>query len=357
MAFNFDKFSFSRMGLPLIAIIGLVVAAFFIAGGLPDRELSEPGRQPPSASGELANEPRVAGAGIVEPSSELIEIGTALSGLVTDLRVQPGQFVDKGQPLFTVDTRTIRARAQETQAAIGEASAAIGEARAAIQEARAAESTAARQLALYRGVDDPAAVSRAEVIRAEGEASAARERRRLAEARLGAAQARLQSAQAQASSTRTELGRATVRAPIAGEILSVNIRPGEFLSNQGGGNAQAFITMGETRPLHIRIDIDEEQASRVDMGQPATVSPRGAAQNQVKASFVRAEPQVVPKRQLTNTASERVDVRVLQIIYALPADANSDFRVGQQVDAFIPARSSGTRSQPGPADVAAEDNQ
>ncbi len=51
-------------------------------------------------------------------------MGTALSGLVTDLRVQPGQFVDKGQPLFTVDTRTIRARAQETQAAIGEASCA-----------------------------------------------------------------------------------------------------------------------------------------------------------------------------------------------------------------------------------------
>ena len=349
MAFNLDNFSFSRMGLPLIAVIGLVVAAIYIAGGLPDRELSEPEREPPSADGELADAPRVAGAGIVEPSSELIEVGTALAGLVTDLRVQPGQFVDKGQPLFTVDTRALRARAEETQAAIGEASAAIGEARAAIAEARAAEDTAGRQLALYRNVDDPAAVSRAEVIRAEGEASAARERRQLAQARLAAAQARLQSAQAQAASTRTELGRAVVRAPIAGEILAVNIRPGEFLSNQGGGNAEPFITMGETRPLHIRIDIDEEQASRVAMGEPATVSPRGAARNQVKASFVRAEPQVVPKRQLTNTAAERVDVRVLQVIYALPADARGDFRVGQQVDAFIPARSTGASSrQDGP---------
>jgi hypothetical protein len=101
--------------------------------------------------------------------------------------------------------------------------------------------------------------------------------------------------------------------------------------------------MGETRPLHIRVDIDEEQAARVALGEPATVSPRGAANRQVRAGFVRAEPQVVPKRQLTNSASERVDVRVLQVIYALPADARDMFRVGQQVDAFIPAAPAGDR--------------
>ena len=46
---------------------------------------------------------------------------------------------------------------------------------------------------------------------------------------------------------------------------------------------------------------------------------------------------MVPKRSLTNSAAERVDVRVLQMIFALPAEAREVFRVGQQVDAFIPA--------------------
>jgi HlyD family secretion protein len=74
------------------------------------------------------------------------------------------------------------------------------------------------------------------------------------------------------------------------------------------------------------------------------VSPRGASGRQVKASFVRAEPLVVPKRSLTNSASERVDVRVLQVIYALPESAKGTFRVGQQVDAFIQAaKSTGTK--------------
>ena len=337
MALLPENFSFSRKGLPIVALVGLALAAIFIWTGLPDRELEEPGREAPRATGALADAARVAGAGVVEPSSETISVGTAISGLVTDLNVQPGEYVTRGQPLFVVDTRAIRSRIAETGAQVGEAEAAIREASAAIAEARSAETTAGRQLALYRNVDDPAAVSRAEVIRAEGDANAARERRTLAEARLAAARARLQSAQAQVGTAQTELGRATVRAPISGQILAVNIRPGEYLSTMGGGNSQSFIEMGETRPLHIRIDIDEEQAPRVALGEPAIVSPRGAAGRQVRARFVRAEPQVVPKRSLTNTAAERVDVRVLQIIYELP-ESDGLFRVGQQVDAFIPAR-------------------
>ena len=326
MALDLRNLSFSRQVLPVIAVIGLLLAVFFIAGGLPDRELSDPEREPPRAPESLANQERVAGSGVVEPSSETIQIGSALSGLITGLSVQPGDRVAEGQVLFTVDDRAVRAQLRE-------ANAAIAEARAAIAEAQTSRATASRQLALYRNVDDPAAVSRAEVIRAEGEASAANERLRLA-------QARLQAAQARAGSAQTEIGRLTVRAPIAGEILAVNIRKGEYVSTMGGGGSQPFIEMGQTQPLHVRIDIDEEQAPRVDLGAPATVSPRGASGRQVQAKFVRAEPLVVPKRSLTNSAAERVDVRVLQIIYELP-ETNGLFRVGQQVDAYIAAKDTG----------------
>lgn len=341
MAFNLRNFSFSRTGLPILAAIGLVVAVIFIVGRLPDRQLDEPEREPPRATGALANAARVAGAGVVEPSSETIQIGTALSGLVTTLNVQPGDYVEQGQPLFSVDTRALKAQ-------LAQANAAIGEARASIAEAQAALATANQQLALYRDVDDPAAVSRAEVIRAEGDANAAR-------TRLGLARARLEAAQASAAVAGTEIARATVRAPMAGEILSVNIRPGEYLSTMGGSGSTTFIEMGQTRPLHIRIDIDEDQAPRLALGADAIVSPRGAAERQVRAKFVRAEPLVIPKRSLTNSAQERVDVRVLQVLYELPAPREGEdplFRVGQQVDAFIPARDAGTKADAATAQAA-----
>ncbi len=314
--------SFARQILPAAALIGIAVAVWLILVGLPDRSTAEPAEQPPKAVGDLAGKPRVAGAGIVEPASEVIDIGAALSGLVTDVRVRPGDRVAKGEVLFTVDARAARAQLDQAQAAIREA-------RAAIVEADAAQRTARQQLDLYRNLADPAAVSRSEVIRAEGEEAAAT-------SRLGLARARLSSAEAAAAAARTEIDRLTVRAPIAGEILAVNIRAGEFVATQGGGNAQPFIQMGETNPLHVRIDIDENEIGRVALGQPAVISPRGAAELHVNARFVRAEPQVVPKRSLTNSAAERVDVRVLQLIYALPP--SEAFRVGQQIDAFIPAK-------------------
>jgi RND family efflux transporter MFP subunit len=320
--------SFARQILPAAALIGVAVAAWLILVGLPDRSTAEPVEQPPKAVGKLANGPRVAGAGVVEPSSEVIDIGSALSGLVTDVLVRPGDRVAKGDVLFLVDARAARAQ-------LNQASAAMGEARAAIAEASAAQKTAREQLALYRSLADPAAVSRSEVIRAEGEEAAA-------SSRLGSARARLAAAQASAAAARTEIERLTVRAPISGEILAVNIHPGEFVATQGGGSSQPFIQMGETNPLYVRVDIDENEIGRVALGQPAVISPRGAAELHVNATFVRAEPQVVPKRSLTNSAAERVDVRVLQLLYALPP--SEVFRVGQQIDAFIPAKA-GTKAE------------
>lgn len=335
MALLPKNWSISRQVLPVLAVLGLLVAAYLIIMGKPDRSLDDPAEKPAHATGALADAPRVAGSGVVEPSSELVNVGTSLSGLVTDVRVSPGDYVTKGQPLFTVDDRAVRAR-------LTEANAAIGQAEAAISEAGTASQTAARQLALYRQVEDAAAVSRAEVIGAEGEAAAAR-------SRLAIARAQLTSAKAAAGSARTELGRLTVRAPISGEILVVNIRPGEFVQagGQQSGNSAPYIEMGETRPLYVRVDIDEDEAVRLDLGAAATVNPRGGAEKQVRAKFIRAEPVVVPKQSLTNSASERVDVRVLQVLYELP-DTNGLFRVGQQIDAFIPARKAAPQAAASP---------
>jgi hypothetical protein len=106
------------------------------------------------------------------------------------------------------------------------------------------------------------------------------------------------------------------------------------------------MVLGETVPLHIRIDIDESEIGRAQIGAPATISPRGDAARRVRATYVRTEPLVIPKRSLTNSGNERVDVRVLQLVYALPQEAEGFF-VGQQVDAFIPAKQAGQRPQAG----------
>jgi HlyD family secretion protein len=314
--------SFSLKILPALAIIAIIAAFSWVVFGQPDRSMTAPDKAPPEASKANGGKDSVAGSGVIEPSSEITDVGTNVSGVVTEVYVQIGERVAKGAPLFAIDSRQVRAALREAETGITEARAQIGEAQTNIK-------TAQRQLALYRGVDDPRAVSRSEVILAEGNLADAR-------ARLSAAQAQLSAAQARRSSAATELARHTVYAPISGEILDVEIRMGEFASTggQSGNNALPYMQIGETQPLYVRIDIDENEAARIKEGQTAVISPRGNATKRLAVSFVRVEPQIVPKRSLTNSASERVDVRVMQLIYALPAEAEG-FRVGQQVDAFV----------------------
>jgi HlyD family secretion protein len=314
--------SFSRRILPFLAIGAIALAAFWVFSGLPDRTMQSPEKSPPKASEANGGKGGVVASGVVEPSSEITDIGTNVSGVVTEVYARIGQRVSKGEALFAVDSRQVRASLREAEAGIAEAQSGISQARTNI-------ATAQRQLALYRRVDDPRAVSQSEVIAAEGALNDAR-------ARLQAAQSQLVGAQARRTSASTELARHVVYAPISGEVLDVEIRPGEFVSagGQGGNTATPYIQLGETQPLYIRIDIDENEANRIVDGGGAIISPRGNATKRVPVSFVRIEPQIVPKRSLTNSASERVDVRVMQIIYTVPV-GETGLRVGQQVDAVI----------------------
>lgn len=317
--------SFSRYGLPILAVLGFTFAAWVVLSGRPDRSMTEPPVSPPRVPA-AQRDGTVSGAGLVEPSSELVQLSPLVPGVVLKVFVMAGDRVAAGQLLLMLDSR-------DAQAALNEAEAGRGYAEKAIASARVDVANARRQLDLLLGVSDPAAV-------AEQQRLDRRQALASAEARLALAEADRARAQSAIDSARTELGRREIRAPRAGEILQVRTRPGQYVTaGPGPSNSDPPITLGETRPLHVRVDVDETEIGRVRQGAEAMVSTRGPGGRQVAASFVRMEPLVIPKKSLTNQSNERVDVRVLQLIYALPADVTG-FAVGQQVDAFLPARDS-----------------
>lgn len=303
--------------LPLLATVAIVAAGVIVVRDQPERALAAPDRTPPSAP---ANSATVAGSGVVEPASELIGVAAELPGIVDRVFVAAGDRVPAGAPLFSIDSRAARA-------AVEEAEARVARLRREAAAARTALSVARKQYALYQAAGDPRAVSRQEVITQGGQVEDA-------SARVAVADAAVREAQAQLESARVTLARHTVRAPRAAEVLRLRTRPGEYAP--AGPSEEPLITLGDTDPLHVRIDIDENEIGRVALGRAALISPRGDAGRRVQAAFVRAEPLIVPKRSLTNAASERVDVRVLQLIYALPKEQG--WFVGQQVDGFVPAR-------------------
>ena len=143
--------------------------------------------------------------------------------------------------------------------------------------------------------------------------------------------AELRQAEAQVTRIKADIDRLTVAAPINGRLLQVKVRAGEYA--QVGTLGQPLMLLGALGRLHIRADIDEKDAWRVRAGAKGVASVRGNAAIRFPLEFVRLEPYVIPKKSLTGDATERVDTRVLQAIYALPETA--PVHPGQQMDLSI----------------------
>lgn len=143
-----------------------------------------------------------------------------------------------------------------------------------------------------------------------------------------------------------ELDVLTVRAPRDGTILQVNVRSGEFAETKPN---EPMMILGEVELLQIRADVDKQNAPLVQANQPAVAFLKGSTQKPLPLRFVRIEPYVIPKKSLTGDSAERVDTRVLQIIYELD-HAPVGLYVGQQVDVFINRPVEAASAEPVPSE-------
>jgi multidrug resistance efflux pump len=219
----------------------------------------------------------------------------------------------------------------------------IPPAEARVEQAKAQLADAESQLRIIEAVTDRRAVRTEDLERRRWAVSSALAALRESEASLAqlkagawkqdilVAQAELDQARQQVERVRADLDRLTVTAPVQGVILQVKVRVGEFAA--AGSLSQPLILMGSPGPLHVRVDVDEKDAWRVSPEARAHANARGNSKLRFPLAFVRMEPYVVPKRNLTGETTERTDTRVLQVIYRLPGDAG--VKAGQQMDVYI----------------------
>ncbi len=347
-----------RLALPLLASVALAFAAAKSYEWRWRRQSTDPPANPAAVS--FPN--TVAAVGLVEPRSENIAVSTPVPGLVVAVHVTAGQRVKKGDPLFSLDDRDLRAEIALRKSNLEVARSRLAKleqsprpeeippAEARVREAEAALADAQVQQRLIESVTDKRAIREEDLLRR-------REATKMAAARLAeagaalsllkagtwsadlqVARAEVANAEAQVRRVEADLDRLTMRAPISGEILRLSVRAGEYA--QAGQLATPLLVMGEVDRLHVRADIDENDAWRVRPGSEAEAAERGNSSRRARLEFVRFEPYVIPKKSLTGDSTERVDTRVLQAIYRFQ-DRNVPFYVGQQMDVFIEAPNPG----------------
>ena len=340
--------------VPLIAAVAFVFAVGAVVAMKPVRREEPPPFAPPAAKFESS----VGSVGLVEANTENIDVSCAVSGMVTQLYVKAGDGVHEGQKLFSVDDRDLEADLGVKRAALDTARAQLAKLKAQprpeelppleakVTEAQALLADAEVQVNLIESVFelDNQAVSKEDLLRRRENYRAAKARLAQAEKNLALTKAgawgpdleiaRSQVAQAEAAVHQDEINimRLTTRAPLEGTILQNKVRLGQYA--QCGPLSEPLMILGSVFPLHVRVDVDEHDAWRVRDGMSAAASPRGNGSLSIPLEFVRFEPYVIPKRSLTGDSTERVDTRVLQVIYRVK-DQNVHLFVGQQMDVYI----------------------
>jgi len=341
-----------KLILPLLSLAGIVLAFYTVAQGERPTPVAPPAAEPALAPYRST----IAGSGIVEASSQNIAIGTPLPGIVAEVLVRQNQSVRAGEVLLRIDDREFAAEAAVRAANVDAAQSALARlealpraedlppARARLESSKALLSEAQAQLERALAIEDKRALSGEEVARRTANQAAAHARVAEAQAELdklvagawapdlAVARAQLLQARALAAQTETQRERLIVRAPLDGVVLQVNARPGEFAPS--GVLKDPLILFGSLARLHVRVDIDESESWRLQPGAAAVATVRGNSALSCALEFVRVDPFVLPKRSLTGDTSERVDTRVLQVIYAFDPKLLPVY-VGQQMDVFI----------------------
>lgn len=289
-------------GLPILALCGILLTAVGVCLNAPDASPANQVERP----AESVYQATIAGAGIIEPRSRNIQVGSHLPGIVAKVFVEAGDTVREGESLFALDDRSYRAEREVR--------------RAAEQLAQAQLAEATTLLKMAESIQGVGVISREN-----------REKRRHA---FEISRARVTQAKAVLAAIDSDIERLTVTAPINGTVLQIDAEVGEAVSADAGSHP--IMILGDVEEFFVRVDIDENDVWRFSPGTGATGHLKGRSTLSVPLRFVRTEPFIIPKRSLTGSTTERVDTRVLQVLYAFkPGDLRA--YVGQQMDVFVNA--------------------
>jgi HlyD family secretion protein len=264
-------------------------------------------------------------------------------GLVAELHVKPGQSVQKGSVLATLDARDAREQVAAAEARIAQVQAELAglqsggrgidlaEIESGLRRAREDAAEARREIATIERLMKANAAPRAELIPQQQKLAAAELQIRSLEVRrtklvdastVAGTQARLREAQAIASEARRKIELAVVRAPIGGVAYQVETRRGAWLSP--GAEVAAI---GQIARLKVVVFVDEPELGRVKVGMPVRITWDAHPDQEWKGTVEQLPTRVVALN--TRQVGEVVCIIENPDLVLLP---------GTNVNAFIQAR-------------------
>jgi HlyD family secretion protein len=253
------------IGVILIVVIGGVVAANMFLK-------KENGKAVSTETVQKRDlEAVVTASGKIQAKTQ-INISSDVMGRVTDLAVEEGQRVKKGQFLMQIDPRNQRTAEERTQASLAASRSTLDELRTSVATARETLNLARETLRRQKELWAQQLTTRDALDRAENDVKIRETQLRQTEQALSTQDSRIRETQAALSGARFDLSKTRIEAPVDGLIVRRNIEQGETVVVGTMNNAgTVLLTVADMSIIEAEVEVDETDIPSVQIGQIAKV--------------------------------------------------------------------------------------
>lgn len=212
----------------------------------------------------------VTASGKVYPEVE-VKISPDISGEITELNVQEGDSVKKGQVLARIYADIYSSQRDEAAARVTQSQATVANSQAALQALKAQLEQDKTAYERNKELYDQKVISKAELEQYET-------KYRTSQAQYNAALQNIRSLQAGTQSSRTSLeaanknlSRTTLTAPMDGIISSLSVKEGERVAGNSFNVGTEMMRVADMSTLEVRVDVGENDIVKVSIGDSADV--------------------------------------------------------------------------------------
>jgi membrane fusion protein, multidrug efflux system len=205
--------------------------------------------------------------GTVEASST-VTVKSQISGELTRVFFREGDFVKKGDELFSIDARTYDAQLNQIQANVKKDEAALTQIEANLARDLAQQKYAQSEAARYSSLLEKRLVSKEQTEQVNASADAASAAVRADQAAIQSARATVEATKAAVADARVMLSYTNMRSPMDGRTGNLMIKQGNIISP-----STELTTINQVEPIYITFSIPENQLRSVKQGQVVSVLP------------------------------------------------------------------------------------
>jgi HlyD family secretion protein len=214
----------------------------------------------------------VSASGKIQPQ-RLVNISADTMGRVTDLKVEEGQRVQKGEFLLQIDPRNLTTAYNQGAASLAAARSQMDQLRVSIDSNKTALKQAQdaynRQQQLWKG----GLTTKEALDTAENTVKMRQAELNSAERQIETQRLRMTQEEASLENAKLNLSKVRIESPITGIITRRNIEEGETVVIGTMNNAgTVLLTVADMSVIEAEVEVDETDIPNVKLGQPAKVT-------------------------------------------------------------------------------------